>query len=246
LRAEDHSLVGRWIAKETEIEEYRPWVRRVLVDVTFILEGKESASLLVVLKDDHQKADNAVASTHLWTLFFKESFFSRFMISYGRPGPWKRGVKNVYCQHPWNQRSGMPPGWEGAMNSFRRMGFRWWQRNLLRMFRAWRRRHGPDPRTGREVAPHNLVVFSRSDGHYVWQRAGKGLLAYKAQWDCLHQKGKEGPRTMKVAWDAMGQVARPHERFSPDYLDGWWDWASGSRPFFWNWQKKYSWEVRDG
>ena len=76
--AEDHPPVGRWITEETEIAECRPWVDRVPVDVTFILEGEESASLPVVTKDDHQKAENAVASTHLWTFFFKESFLSRF------------------------------------------------------------------------------------------------------------------------------------------------------------------------
>ena len=97
-------------------------VRRVPVGVTFILERKEFASLPVVIKDNNQKADNAVASTHLWTFFFKESFLSSFMVSRGQPGPWKWGGKSVYRHHPWNQRPVMAPGLEGAMHGFRRMG----------------------------------------------------------------------------------------------------------------------------
>jgi hypothetical protein len=244
--AEDHPPVGRWITEKSEIEECRPWVDRVPVDVTFILEGEESASLPVVTKDDHQKADNAVASTHLWTFFFKESFLSRFMISRGRAGPWRRGGADIYRRHPWNLRQSMPAGWEGAMDGFRRMGLRWWRRNLLRTFRAWRLRHASGPQAGREMAPHNLVAQTVPGGGYVWRRGGKGLGAYKAQWACLHQQGSEGPKTMRVARDALSRAAGPHSRCSTDYLDGWWDWASGSTPFFWNWEGRYSREVRDG
>ena len=243
---EDHSRVGRWITEESEIAECRPWVARVPVDVTFILEGEVSSSLPVVTKGDHQKADDADASTHLWSFFFKESFLSRFMVSRGRAGPWKRDGEDVYRRHPWNRREGMPEGWEGAMDGFRRMGLRWWRRNLLRTLRAWRTRHSTGPRAGREVPPHRLVAQSGPEGRYNWRRVGWGLEVYKAQWDAHHQQGQEGPRTTRVARDALGRAAGPCCRCSPDYLSGWWDWASGSTPFFWNWEGKYSREVRDG
>ena len=96
------------------------------------------------------------------------------------------------------------------------------------------------------MAPHNLVSPSELVRRYAWRLAGKGRGVYKAQWISLHQQGLEGPKTMKVARDALGRAAGPHNRYSPDYLNGWWDWASGSTPFFWNWEGKYSQEVRDG
>ena len=167
--ADDHPPVGRWITKETEIEECRPWIGRVPVDGTFILEGKESASLPAVTKDDHHKADNALAPTHLWSFFFKESFLSHFLFFCRQPGPWKQGGENVYRRHPLNQRLVMPPGWEGAMHGFRRTGLRWWQRNLLRTLKAWRTNHASGPQAGSEVSPHNLVTRSVSDGRYAWR-----------------------------------------------------------------------------
>ena len=112
--------------------------------------------------------------------------------------------------------------------------------------RAWRLRNVSGPRVGRDVTPHNLVSHSASDGRYAWRRAGKGRGAYKAQWICLHQQGVEGPRTMRVALDTLSQAAGPHDRCSRAYLNGWWGWASGSTLFFWNWEGKYSREVRDG
>jgi hypothetical protein len=73
------------------------------------------------------------------SLFFKESFLQHFGVKSGTAGvPWKKNHTNVYRRHNWKSRSELPEGWEGNMDGFRRLGIRWWRRNLHRSFRRWR------------------------------------------------------------------------------------------------------------
>ena len=60
------------------------------------------------------------------------------------------------------------------------------------------------------------------------------------------RQAKGGARTFKVAADGLGQAAGPYKQDHPAYLSCWWDWVSGSTPFFWNWPYCYREEVRDG
>ena len=49
-----------------------------------------------------------------------------------------------------------------------------------------------------------------------------------------------------MAQDGIGRATGPYSRNDPRYLDTWWERICGSTPFFWNWQKQYQGEVRDG
>ena len=169
--------IGRWITNEEEIGEHVSFAPALPMDVSFILKNEVDLVLPVVVKDDFQKADNAAAPTQLWSFFFKESFLNRFQKGRARPGPWQVNNVDPCRRHAWDRREGMPPGWEKAMNGFRRLGLRWWRRNLLRTFRAWREKHHPvdsslitrDPLKGRNRPPHSLVTRN-VDGTYDWKK----------------------------------------------------------------------------
>ena len=66
------------------------------MDVSFILEKEADVVLPAVVKDDYQKADNAVAPTQLWSFFFKESFLNKFQRGRARPGPWQFNNVDVF------------------------------------------------------------------------------------------------------------------------------------------------------
>ena len=55
-----------------------------------------------------------------------------------------------------------------------------------------------------------------------------------------------GRKSRDIAVDGITRAAGPYCRNDDRYLDTWWEWVSGSTPFFWNWDKKYQEEVRDG
>ena len=68
--------VDCWITDNDETRKLQPSEGRLPVDVTFILEKEVTSLLLEVTKQDFQKADDAAALTHLWSLFFKQSFLN--------------------------------------------------------------------------------------------------------------------------------------------------------------------------
>ena len=49
-----------------------------------------------------------------------------------------------------------------------------------------------------------------------------------------------------MAADGLRRAAGPYTRGEDDYLRCWWEWVTGSTPFFWNWPERYATEVRDG
>ena len=55
-----------------------------------------------------------------------------------------------------------------------------------------------------------------------------------------------GKASLKIGLDAMERAAGPYFRDDPKYSSTWWEWVSGSTPFFWNWPDQYQDEVRDG
>ena len=113
------------------------------VDVTFIIEREDPLLIPELLSAAQQQDKDSPAPYHLWSFFFREGFLSRFDRVRGKEGLWSRNNDNIYRRHPWNQRTGLPQGWEGAMDGFRRLAIRWWRRNLLRTYRGWIRRQFP-------------------------------------------------------------------------------------------------------
>ena len=59
-------------------------------------------------------------------------------------------------------------------------------------------------------------------------------------------EAKGDKKSRDVAMDGIMRAAGPYYRNNNRYLDTWWEWVSGSTPFFWNWIKEYQKEVRDG
>ena len=123
--------MGRWITDPEELGAFAPQAPTLPVDVTFILEGKDASRLPGVVKGDCQKADNAATLTHLWSFFFRESFLARFQEGRGPSRAWQARSLDPYRRHRWDRRNGMPQGWEKAMDGVRRLGLRWWRRNLF-------------------------------------------------------------------------------------------------------------------
>ena len=132
------------------------------------------------------------------------------------------------------------------MNGFRRLGLRWWRRNLLRTFRRWRETTCPLRPSARK--PHALVKRA-CNGTYAWRKRkggiGGGLGVYIEQVGAL--RGEERvARSLEVAADGLRRAAGPRSGDHPSYLTGWWEWTDGSTPFFWNCPARYREEVRDG
>lgn len=134
-QGEDTRLIGRWVTDRDEIAVLFPRAPDLPQDVTFILEGECGGLLPTVVKADHQKADDAGTPTHLWSHFFRRSFLARIQKGAGMELRWEVGGPDVYRRHPLRRRDSMPEGWEPALDGFRRLGLRWWRRNLLRTFR---------------------------------------------------------------------------------------------------------------
>jgi len=80
---------------------------------------------------------------------------------------------------------------------------------------------------------------------YVFAWTKKGRSAYAK--DHAHIRNTEaGEATVKVALDAIIRAAGPYTRDHRLSLSTWWEWVSGSAPFFWNWPERYQSEIRDG
>ena len=94
------------------------------VDVTFILEQEDPLLIPQFLLAARQQDKESPDPYHLWSFFFREGFLSRFDRVRGREGRWSRDNENVYRRHPWNRRTGLPEGCEGAMDGFRRLAIR--------------------------------------------------------------------------------------------------------------------------
>ena len=84
LGSKSHRPIGRWIINEKEIREHAFFAPRLHMDVSFILRKEVDSVLAVVVNDNFQKADDAAALTHLWSLFFWESFLDRFQKGQGQ------------------------------------------------------------------------------------------------------------------------------------------------------------------
>ena len=53
-------------------------------------------------------------------------------------------------------------------------------------------------------------------------------------------------RSLEVAAGGLRHAAEPHALDHPNYLTCWWEWVTGSTPFFWNWPARYVDEVCAG
>ena len=53
-------------------------------------------------------------------------------------------------------------------------------------------------------------------------------------------------RSLEVAADGLRRAAGPYALGNPNYLTCWWEWVTGSSPFFWTWPERYVNEVCAG
>ena len=104
LGSKSQPPIGRWITNEEEIGEFASFAPRLPMDVSFILRKKVDLVLPVVVKDNFEKADNAAAPTHSWSLFFRESFLNRFQKGRVRHGPWQFHNVDAYPKHAGDRR----------------------------------------------------------------------------------------------------------------------------------------------
>ena len=224
-------LPSRWLQSPQELKEFDeleqhggdpPRLPQPVIDDTHLF-------LSHTAKQDEQKADSAAVPEHLWSNSLKETFESKV----GRS---------------------LPEGWQESMNGFRRFGIRWWRRQLLRTYLKWRRSHHPLPfgLDNREIyAPTSqgrthLITKTWKEGvGYVYCWSKKGKSAYSKDHASVRNT-VEGRATVKVALDAISRAAGPYTRDHDLYLSTWWEWVSGSAPFFWNWPERYQSEIRDG
>ena len=224
-------LPSRWLQSPQELKEFDefntqcgggPKLPQPVIDDTHLF-------LSHTAKQDEQKADSAAVPEHLWSNSLKESFESKV----GRP---------------------LPDGWQESMNGFRRFGIRWWRRQLLRTYLKWRRSHHPLPLafdSRQSYAPssqgrtHMLTRIWKEGLGYVYCWSKKGKSAYSKDHSSIRDT-VEGRATVKVALDAITRAAGPYTRDQGLYLSTWWEWVSGSAPFFWNWPDRYQSEIRDG
>jgi len=104
--------------------------KRTCVDVNteeeFLVENAAACvdeKVLEVLKGDEQKADGSPVHTHMW-----EYFCAKAVLKGKDPDGGERPQRKV-----------MPDKWKAALNGFRRLGIRWWRRNLVKTLVDWRR-----------------------------------------------------------------------------------------------------------
>lgn len=127
--------LGRWTPSGPD-----PF-KGIPLDIIFPIPTKADLAMAPdFIKQDGQKADNAEVPKHLWSFFFEQSFMHNFGSSSTVKVSWVQRHSNVYRRHDWHRCESMPEDWEKAMDSFRRLGIRWWRRNLMRTFRRWRER----------------------------------------------------------------------------------------------------------
>ena len=125
----------------------------------------------------------------------------------------------------------MPEGWAPALAGFRRLGLRWWRRNLLRTFRQWRQRTAPLAETeGRENRKVARTVHQGALGRCAWSSSG-GRAVHLEHARLLRQDPVIA-RSLEVAADGLRRAAGPHALGHPDCLACWWEWVTGSTPFF--------------
>ena len=138
------------------------------------------------------------------------------------------------------------------------MCLRRWRKNLFQGFRRWREKHYPV----RVEGPQPWVTLCMEELRYCWSTRGKGEArpapavkkqgryrwrvgptgntdrplgwrAYRAQFEDMWAI-PGGRATMHLAGDGLRRAAGPYHAGDPRYLRGWWEWVSGSTPFFWN------------
>ena len=203
------------------------------------------------VKSDGQKADDAGVNTGLWDGFFEEEYVAE--------------VGALPTSEDALLRSeGKIDGYRKALNGFRRFAVRKYRRNLLKGFVKWRRKHLPlaveekKPDSSRRPNAFMYVKVdaeaSQVSGHavYVWTRTGRD--EYEAARRKLMAK-RDGPNSLKMAADGIARASGPYCRDAEEYvsfqdgdefLHAWWEWTSGSTPFFWNWPEKYQADAREG
>jgi hypothetical protein len=227
VNAPDSALPTRWLRSPQELLDFdsknegKPTELPRPVEDTTHLFCSHSA------KQDEQKADGAAVPEQLWSNALEETFESKV----GRP---------------------LPEGWQKSMNGFRQLGIRRWRLQLLRTYLRWRRANYPlmmGSDTRQIYTPSNqrgLVTKGWEEGKgYVFAWTAKGRSAY-AKDHARIRNTEAGEATIKVALDAIIRAAGPYTRDHILYLSTWWEWVSGSAPFFWNWPERYQSEIRDG
>ena len=195
--------------------------------------GDEGEHGRQVVKADHQKADDAEVPRELWDRFLWRTFMERF----GRDGHEGRGWRSV------------PAGCKEALDVIRIGCLRRWRVNLLRSFARWRQRHYPltvsanrQPwvrywpegylwRTSGSMRPRPRPP-GRKKGRYIWDPLGRRI--YLAQIAGVWKK-PGAKASFTVARDGLRRAAGPYNGDDNRHLRCWWEWVSGSTPFFWNW-----------
>ena len=194
--------------------------------------GREDAvgEMGEVIKGDKQKADDSAVPAHIWEFFLEKSFLKKFP-----------------------HREEMPSKWRRALNGFRRLGIRWWRRNLIRTFLHWRRKKLPLKKEPRSTDYMSLTYVDRDGVLYPkwsWlQKNGsgdRGRMIYKRWYAAKAESSDARVRSHEMARDAIWRTAGLYCQDHPDVEDTWWSWIWGSTPFYWRWPEEYQEEVRDG
>lgn len=178
-----------------------------------------------VIKGDQQKADDSAVPTHIWDHFLEKSFLQNF-----------------------TDREVMPSKWKRALNGFRRLGIRWWRRNLIRTFLHWRRKKLPVKREPKSTAYMKVSYVDKGGVLYPrWSwRDEKGRRIYKGWYTAKAKSSDARVRSHEMARDAIWRTAGKYCQDHSEVEDTWWSWIWGSTPFYWRWPEEYQEEVRDG
>lgn len=217
--------------------------KRTCVDVNteeeFLVENAAACvdeKVLEVLKGDEQKADGSPVHTHMW-----EYFCAKAVLKGKDPDGGERPQRKV-----------MPDKWKAALNGFRRLGIRWWRRNLVKTLLDWRRSTLPmkEPLSveflAKEYVDRNGVIHPV----WRWRRAGTsndflGRKNYK-EWFKAKVSSPAGRKSHEVAAEAIWRTAGEYCQDHPEVMEAWWSWVWGSTPLFWRWPEQYQADVRDG
>ena len=217
----------QWLRTPHELEEFDR--KRRLSPVALLPCPMEDTSHLFrshAAKQDHQKADDAAVPEELW----ENSLAETFELKFKRP---------------------LPDKWKSSLGGFREFGLRWWRRRLVSTYYRWRREHHP---VEHSRLAHDKMVYLECEGEedykYVWTKQKRsGLGGGQARYKGAHSRLRStevGRATVEVALDALVRAAGPYTWDHELKSSTWWEWVSGSTPFFWNWPERYQSDARDG
>ena len=180
-----------------------------------------------IIKQDGQKADDAMVQTTLWDHAFYKGWRSKF------DGIQDKGGHIL----PTFGSSSLT--WQEGLNVLRRWSMCWWRARVRKSFLAWANKMAPSTVSH----AHSRVMVS----------VVKDYCAARQQWVHVYSWSKNGQHEYRREYHRKRDNATIGSSWEPaiecilraDASD-WWEWLGGSRLFFWRWPPEDVEWARDG